>query len=173
MQVSDCPFISEAESQWKWIRVSWQSNVCQSLRWMKIREARRKAGGGKVIFTTTPLMASLCSYALYAQTFWEGCCVLIRTVVCVHIVFVWKIDAGLSTCQAASDQTHAERGRRGRRWRREGECEKEQMPQIEMSINNATFADLTIEEQQEQMKEREGARIGKKRLRLVWTSDVG
>lgn len=43
-QVLYCPFISEAVWHWKWIRVSWQCSVCQSLLWM---ESHRGEKGGR------------------------------------------------------------------------------------------------------------------------------
>lgn len=78
----------------------------------RITEAEGRQGGGKVIFILPPPITSLCSCVPHAQTFWESCCMCICTILCmcacVYTVFVWKIDGGLSTCQAASGQAHTE-----------------------------------------------------------------
>ncbi|MEQ2221259.1 hypothetical protein ILYODFUR_013956 [Ilyodon furcidens] len=82
---------------------------------------------------------------------------------CVCVWFLLKIDVSLSTCQAASDAAHTERERGGREQRREEEWEKEQMPQIEMPINNASPSALTIEGK---MRRKAGSLM--KKYELFW-----
>lgn len=106
---------------WKHCYDETKSGFCGSVAFLwassglRIAEARKRARGGKVIFTLLFPFPTLCSYAPRAQTFERAAvCEYAHFVcVCVCVVFAWKIDVGLSTCQAASGQAHMERGREG------------------------------------------------------------
>ena len=74
---------------------------------------RREMGGGKVIFTysSLPLPPSAPVLAMHKHFRKDAVCVYAQFRVCVcvcSVLFVWKIDAGLSTCQAASGLAHTE-----------------------------------------------------------------
>lgn len=143
----------KAASHWKQIRgFLWRCGVCQSPPpACRITEARKEVweGGGKVIFTLLPPAATLRSSAPHAQTFWESCCMCIRTVLCACVCGVcmkdWCWPKYLPSWIRPG--THWARQRRGgeRERKREGDRAKEQMPQIETPINNAASTELSGE----------------------------